>query len=621
MKKKKNINKKETDNRKNIEINTLLKKVEVGVNKDNIFVFTSPLTVTEFAKKINKSASEIIRYFLLKGQIITINTLLSEDQIAELCVNFNLDFDKQDEITEENILNNIKLDDKNLILECRPPVVTVMGHVDHGKTSLLDTIRNSHVRVKEAGGITQHIGAYQIKHKDRHITFIDTPGHEAFSEMRARGAEITDIIILVVAADDGVMPQTIEAIDHAKASNAKLIVFVNKMDKPTANVEKILAQLSDNGVVGEEWGGETVIIKGSALTNQGINELLDAIFLITDLQDYKAAINSLPIGTVLESRLDKGSGPLASILVQKGVLKKGDYLVVGATFGRVRTLKDENNHEVDEARPSKPVVVSGLNNLAEAGDKFIALRDEKLAKSIANKIAQKQIRQDRLFQMQQNNQTTKDTKVTNVILRADVNGSIEAIKNLFEKINIDGTTLKIIRSAIGAISESDVKLAKASNALIIGFNVRPVKSVRDLANNIGIKIIFQNVIYALKDQMEKILIGTLDPVYEEEIIGEAKVQAIFKASSIGTIAGCVVTSGKIVRNSNVRVIRDGIVVYTSTISSLKHLKDDVKEIKEGKECGLTITGFNDIKENDILECFIDKKVDLLAKMSNNNEKK
>ncbi|MBQ5492611.1 MAG: translation initiation factor IF-2 [Mycoplasmataceae bacterium] len=621
MKKKKNINKKETDNRKNIEINTLLKKVEVGVNKDNIFVFTSPLTVTEFAKKINKSASEIIRYFLLKGQIITINTLLSEDQIAELCVNFNLDFDKQDEITEENILNNIKLDDKNLILESRPPVVTVMGHVDHGKTSLLDTIRNSHVRVKEAGGITQHIGAYQIKHKDRHITFIDTPGHEAFSEMRARGAEITDIIILVVAADDGVMPQTIEAIDHAKASNAKLIVFVNKMDKPTANVEKILAQLSDNGVVGEEWGGETVIIKGSALTNQGINELLDAIFLITDLQDYKAAINSLPIGTVLESRLDKGSGPLASILVQKGVLKKGDYLVVGATFGRVRTLKDENNHEIDEARPSKAVIVSGLNNLAEAGDKFIALRDEKLAKSIANKIAQKQIRQDRLFQMQQNNQTTKDTKVTNVILRADVNGSIEAIKNLFEKINIDGTTLKIIRSAIGAISESDVKLAKASNALIIGFNVRPVKSVRDLANNIGIKIIFQNVIYALKDQMEKILIGTLDPVYEEEIVGEAKVQAIFKASSIGTIAGCVVTSGKIVRNSNVRVIRDGIVVYTSTISSLKHLKDDVKEIKEGKECGLTITGFNDIKENDILECFIDKKVDLLAKMSNNNEKK
>ena len=621
MKKKKNINKKETDNRKNIEINTLLKKVEVGVNKDNVFVFTSPLTVTEFAKKINKPASEIIRFFLLKGQIITINTLLSEDQIAELCVNFNLDFDKQDEITEENILNNIKLDDKNLILESRPPVVTVMGHVDHGKTSLLDTIRNSHVRVKEAGGITQHIGAYQIKHKDRHITFIDTPGHEAFSEMRARGAEITDIIILVVAADDGVMPQTIEAIDHAKASNAKLIVFVNKMDKPTANVEKILAQLSDNGIVGEEWGGETVIIKGSALTNQGINELLDAIFLITDLQDYKAAINSLPIGTVLESRLDKGSGPLASILVQKGVLKKGDYLVVGATFGRVRTLKDENNHEIDEARPSKAVIVSGLNNLAEAGDKFIALRDEKLAKSIANKIAQKQIRQDRLFQMQQNNQTTKDTKVTNVILRADVNGSIEAIKNLFEKINIDGTTLKIIRSAIGAISESDVKLAKASNALIIGFNVRPVKSVRDLANNIGIKIIFQNVIYALKDQMEKILIGTLDPVYEEEIIGEAKVQAIFKASSIGTIAGCVVTSGKIVRNSNVRVIRDGIVVYTSTISSLKHLKDDVKEIKEGKECGLTITGFNDIKENDILECFIDKKVDLLAKMSNNNEKK
>ena len=621
MKKNKEIKKKEVDNRKNIEINTLLKKVEVGLNKDNVFIFTSPLTVTEFAKKIDKVSSEIIRYFLLKGQIITINTLLSEEQIAELCVNFNIDFDKQDEITEENILNNIKLDDKDLILESRPPVVTVMGHVDHGKTSLLDTIRNSHVRVKEAGGITQHIGAYQIKHKDRFVTFIDTPGHEAFSEMRARGAEITDIIVLVVAADDGVMPQTIEAIDHAKASNAKLIIFVNKMDKPTANPEKILAQLSDQGIVGEEWGGETVIVKGSALTNEGINELLDAIFLITDLQDYQAAINSLPIGTVLESRLDKGSGPLASILVQKGVLKKGDYLVVGATFGRVRSMKDENNHEIDEAKPSKPVIVSGLNNLAEAGDRFIALRDEKLAKSIANKIAQKQIRQERLFQMQQSNQNLENTKVTNVILRADVNGSIEAIKNLFEKINIDGTTLKIVRSAIGAISESDVKLAKASNALIIGFNVRPTKSVRDLANNIGIKIIFQNVIYALKDQIEKILIGTLDPVYEEEIVGEAKVQATFKASSIGTIAGCIVTSGKVVRNNNVRVIRDGIVIYTSTISSLKHLKEDVKEIKEGKECGLTIAGFNDIKENDILECFIDKKVDLLNRIIGSDREK
>ncbi len=621
MKKNKQKNNKKEDNRKNIEINTLLKKVDVGVNKNNVFIFTSPLTVVEFSKKINKASTEIIRYFLVKGNLITVNTLLSEDQIGELCLHFNYDFEKQDEITEENILNNIKLDEKDLIQAIRPPVVTVMGHVDHGKTSLLDTIRNSHVTAKEAGGITQHIGAYQIVHKNRFITFIDTPGHEAFSEMRARGAELTDIIILVVAADDGVMPQTIEAIDHAKASNAKLIVFVNKMDKPTANPDKVIAQLSEHGVTPEEWGGETVVVKGSALTKDGIDQLLETIFLISDINEYKAVINSLPIGIVLESKLDKGSGPLASVIIQQGILKKGDYLVCGHTFGRVRTMKDENNKDLDEAKPSRPVMISGLDSLPEAGDRFIALKDEKIAKSIANKIAQKQIREDRLFSMQQS-KLTNDLKITNVILRADVNGSIEAIKNLFDKINVDGTTVKIIRSAIGAISESDVKLAKASNALIIGFNVRPTKNVRDLSNNIGVKIIFQNIIYALKDQVEKILIGTLDPVYEEETIGEAKVRAIFKASNIGTIAGCLVTDGKLVRNAHVRVLRDGIVIYTSTISSLKHLKDDVKEIVEGKECGLTIAGFNDIKENDILECFVNKQVDLLAKMgSDSNEKK
>lgn len=622
MKKTKKKSQKKIDDRKTVEINSLFKKVDVGVNKNNVFVFTSPLTISEFSKKINKNVSEIIKYFLLKGQALNMNSLLSEEQIGELCIHFNLDFEKQEEITEENILNNIKLDFKDAVTQKRPPVVTVMGHVDHGKTSLLDAIRNTHITAKEAGGITQHIGAYQINYKNRYITFIDTPGHEAFSEMRARGAEITDIVILVVAADDGVMPQTIEAIDHAKASDAKIIVFVNKMDKASANPDKVLAQLSDYGIVGEDWGGESIIIKGSALNNDGIDQLLDAIFLISDIEDYSAIINSLPIGVVLESKLDKGSGSLATVLIQEGILKKGDYLVVGHTFGRVRTMKDENNNDVKEAHPSKPVIISGLENLPEAGDKFLALRDEKLAKSIANKIAQKQIREDRLFQIQQKNAKSDSSKITNIILRADVNGSIEAIKNLLDKIEIDGAHLNIIRSAIGAISESDIKLAKASNAVVIGFNVRPAKNVRDLANSIGINILFQNVIYALKKQLERILIGSLDPIYEEEIIGEAKVQQIFKSSNVGTIAGCLVTSGKIVRNSNVRVLRDGVVIYTSTISSLKHLKDDVKEIKEGKECGLTIYGFNDVKDGDVLECFINKEIDQLAKFDGeSNEKK
>lgn len=622
MKKNKNKKHKQLDTRQTVEINSLLKKVDVGVNKNNIFIFTSPLTISEFAKKINKNVTEIIRYFLLKGIALTMNSLLSEEQIGELCIHFNLDFEKQEEITEENILNNIKLDFKNAIVKPRPPVVTVMGHVDHGKTSLLDTIRHTHVTAKEAGGITQHIGAYQISYKNRFITFIDTPGHEAFSEIRARGAEITDIVIIVVASDDGVMPQTIEAIDHAKASKAKIIVFINKMDKPTSNPDKVLAQLSDHGIIGEEWGGDNIIIKGSALNNEGIDQLLDAIFLISDVEDYKAVVNSLPIGVVLESKLDKGSGPLATILVKEGILKIGDYLILGNTFGKVRTMKDENNVDIYEAYPSKPVVISGLENLPEAGSKFLVLNDEKLAKSIANKIAQKQIREERLFQIQQKNTNLENSKITNIILRADVNGSIEAIKNLFEKIDIDGAKLHIIRSAIGAISESDIKLAKASNAIVIGFNVRPAKNVRDLANNIGIKILFQNVIYALKNQLEKILIGSLDPIYEEEIIGEAKVQQIFKSSSIGTIAGCLVVNGKIIRNSSIRVIRDGVVIYTSSISSLKHIKDDVKEVKEGKECGLTINGFNDIKEGDILECFMNKEIDQLAKFNGDaNEKK
>ena len=615
MKKDHQKNKKNADNRKAIEINSLLHKVNVGVNSDNVFVFSSPLTVIDFAKSVNHPASEIIRYFLIKGQMLNINSLLTEEQIGELCLNFGLDFKKEDEVTEENIFDHIKVNPAGAKYIKRAPIVTIMGHVDHGKTSLLDVIRNTHVAAKEAGGITQHIGAYQIKYNNQPVTFIDTPGHETFSEMRARGAEITDIIVLVVAADDGVMPQTIEAIDHAKSSKAKLIVFINKMDKQGANVDKVLSQLADHDVLVEDWGGDVMCVKGSALKKQGINELLESIFLLADLDDHQAVVNSLPIGVVLESKLDKGLGPQVSIIVQQGTLRKGDYIVCQCTTGRVRTIKNENGENMDEVLPSTPAIISGLDSLPNPGDHFIALRDEKLAKSIALKLIKKQINEERLYELSNKNQEdTSDKKVTNIILRADANGSIEAIKNLFSKINIDGTSLKIIRSAIGSISESDVKLAKASKALIIGFNVRPSKLVRDLANNIGVKILFQNVVYALKDQIEHILIGSLDPVYEENTIGEASVKQIFKASSVGTIAGCVVISGKVVRNAKARVIRDGIVIYTSYIASLKHLKDDVKEVSEGKECGLTIAGFNDIKDGDSIECFIEQQVDLEKKL-------
>lgn len=602
---KKNIKQKK-DNRIAIDVKKHIKKVDVGVF-DGTFVFTSPLSISELAPKLNKSPNEIIMRYFKKGVVYNLNTILDEEQIGELCLEYDLDFKIEKNVNTENLLENIYFDDLEIDLVARAPIVTIMGHVDHGKTTLLDTIRKSSITASEAGGITQHIGAYQIIKDNRAITFIDTPGHEAFTEMRARGANLTDIVILVVAADDGIKMQTEEAIDHAKAANVPIIVFVNKMDKYEANPEKVLNQLSAKEIVAEELGGDVVFVKGSALKNEGISELLDSILLIAELNNYKANPNRLAYGTTIEANLDKGHGPLATLLVQNGTLRKGDYLVVGSTYGKIRNMFDEYDNEIEIALPSKPVKVSGFEEVPTAGDKFLALADEKQARAIANDVKQKKMRLERAM-LQSSDIRTKiangELKNINLIIKADVQGSLEALKGIFSSINIEGVTTTLIRSAIGTISESDVRLAQTSDAIIIGFNVRASRIIKDLADSVGVQIMNYDIIYKFKEDLELWMKGTLDPIIIEEVIGEAKVLKLFKHSQVGTICGCRVINGKIKRNALVRVLRDGIVIYNSKIATLQHNKDSVNEVIADKECGLTITNFNDIKENDIIEVYI-----------------
>ena len=603
---------KKNDTRTDINFKEHLKFVDVGV-KDGVFVFTSPLTVGEFAKKINKSTAEILKYFFLKGIILNINDVLQIEQIGELCLENNLDFKIEKEINAENVLDNISFDANSKDNIKRPPVVTIMGHVDHGKTTLLDKIRLSHITSTEAGGITQHIGAYQIIKNDNPITFIDTPGHEAFSEMRARGANITDIVILVVAADDGVKLQTEEAIDHAKAANVPIIVFVNKMDKETANPDKVISQLSERDLVCEEWGGDTIFIKGSAHNGDGINELLEAIITLSDVMELKANPNQLAYGTIIEAFLDKGHGPVATILIQNGTLTKGDFLIAGSSFGRVRTIKDENKNILESASLSKPVIISGLETVPVAGNKFLCVKNEKDAKQLAEKIRQKQLKEENMLKNKFSSIREKivagELKNLNVIIKADVHGSLEAIKGTINKINIEGATVTIIRAAIGQITESDVRLAQTSDAIIISFNIKANKAISELATNSNVLIYFFDIIYKLKDELENLLKGVLDPIYEEEVIGELEVLQLWHHSSIGTIAGCNVRSGKVTRNAKCRIIRDDVVVYNSEISSLKHNKDQASEVVEGKECGVTIKNYNDIKQSDVIEVYriIEKK--------------
>ena len=499
----------------------------------------------------------------------------------------------------------------------RPPVVTIMGHVDHGKTTLLDTIRKSRVTAGEFGGITQHIGAYQVSIKGKKITFLDTPGHEAFTAMRARGAQITDIVVIVVAADDGVMPQTKEAIDHAKAAGAPIIIAVNKIDKPDINLDRIYGELADNGVMPEEWGGDTMFCKISAKVGTGVNELLESILILAEVEDYRANPNRLATGTVIEAKLDKGRGPVATLLVQKGTLHTSDIVVVGSALGRVRKMVDDHGREIKSAGPSSPVEIIGLNDVPEAGDVFKVFENEKKARHIAETRLQNKIDHDRnatsaltlddlARQIEEGN-----IQSINVIIKADVQGSAEAVKASLEKIDVEGVRVNVIRSTAGAITESDIDLANASNAIVIGFNVRPSANVRKKAEEVKVEIRLHNIIYKVLEEMEAAMKGMLAPVYEEVIIGQAEVRQTFKVSKVGTIAGCMVTDGCIRKGCKVRLIRDGIVVYEGNLNSLKRFQNDAKEVASGYECGLTIENFNDIKENDIVEAYEDQQVEVV----------
>lgn len=578
--------------------------------------FSGPLTVVELARFLKVSEAQIIKNLFLKGHMVTINNQLQPEIIGEVCIDMNYDFNFEEiEASTDDDFNIGLIKDDPRDLKERPPVVTIMGHVDHGKTTLLDTIRSSHVVKGEAGGITQHIGAYQVIKNDKTITFIDTPGHAAFTEMRARGAQITDIVILVVAADDGVMPQTKEAIEHAQAAGVPIVVAINKMDRPGANPERIKQELTEYNLVAEEWGGDTIFVPISALHGTGVDELLEMVLLVSDMKDYKANPNRLGIGTVIEAKLDKGRGPVATLLVQNGTIKIGDIIVVGNTYGKVRAMQDEKGKPVTSAGPSKPVEITGIMEVPFAGEKFMIFNDERKAREIAETRAQNKFNDEKgvgktvSFTDLIRNQKDDKIKQLNLIIKCDVQGSIEAIKGLLEKIQIEGTKVNIVSSRVGGITETDVNLAIASQAVIIGFNIRPAAVISDLAKEKGIEIRLYDIIYKLQEDIEKAVKGLLDPVFAEKISGQAVVRELFRVSKVGTIAGCYVTSGIIPRNASVRLIRNSIVVYTGRLSSLKRFKDDVKEVKTGFDCGLTIENFNDIKIDDIIECFLMEEVE------------
>ena len=611
MKNKKN----KLDNRKSINVNDYIKEVNIGI-KDKIFIYTSPLSVNDLSEKLFIPSGRILKYFFLSTPsiVLNVNSILTKDQIAEVCLENDLDFQIDEEINLENVLDliNFEKEDNEATLKPRSPIVTIMGHVDHGKTTLLDNIRKTSVVDSEAGGITQHIGAYQVERENQTITFIDTPGHEIFSEMRARGANITDIIILVIGADDGLKPQTEEAIDHAKAADVPIIVFINKMDKENANPEKILSRLSEKNVVAEEWGGDTIVIKGSAKSGDGLNELLDAIILTSEVLELKANPDRFANGIVIESNLDKGFGPVATVLIKGGTLNKDDYVVVGSSFGKIKVMHDENKKVLTKAGPSKPVRIAGLDIIPESGMNLLAFKDEKQAKKIADIQKNKKNIETNLHS-QSNEIRAKiisgEYKNINLIIKTDFHGSLEAVKNIISKIDVAGATTTVIRAAIGGITESEVKLAQSTKSFIIGFNIRPNKKIVDIAKQSNVEILTFDIIYKLKDEVENILKGSLDLIYIDKILGEAKILQIWKHSDIGTICGVKVDSGKIVRGAKARVIRNDVIIYTSEIKSLRSNKDPVNEVKEGRECGFTIKNFNDLKENDVIEIFevVEKK--------------
>lgn len=574
-------------------------------SNDDIVLYKQGMSVSDLASSLNVSGTDIIKKLMSLGLMLSLNDPIDFEN-AEIVV---LDYKKTLKKEETQDLANFEeyeIIDKEEDLVKRPPIVTIMGHVDHGKTTLLDYIRHSHVVEGEFGGITQHIGAYQINHNGNVITFIDTPGHAAFTEMRARGASVTDIVIIIVAADDGVMPQTEEAIDHAKSANVPIIVAVNKIDKPDANPEKILTEMAEAGITPEAWGGDVPFINISAHTGEGVDLLLETIETIAEVNDYKANPNRYATGSVIESKIDKNIGGIASFIIQNGTLRIGDPIVVGDHFGKVRTMKNDLGESIVEAGPSTPVEVTGISETPDAGDKFMAFETEAKAKEIANKrknlnaskYKNDVVSLDDLFKKIESGQ-----KEVNVVLKCDVKGSEEAVKNALQKIQIGDVVVKVIRSGIGTITESDVVLANASNAIIIGFNVVPSNITKEIAKEYNVDIRLYTIIYKLVEEMEQAITGMLDPEYEEKVIGTVEIRKIFKYSKIGNIAGCYVTDGIVKNNASVRVIRDGIVIADDKISTLQRGKESVKEMKKGFECGLTLDSFNDIKEGDTLQVY------------------
>ena len=592
-------------------------KQEVPVVKEtpSKITYEEGITVGELAEKLGKDASEIVKNLFMVGIMANINQSLNQEAIELICDEYGVEAELEvvvDATDLETYFEDVDANEED-IME-RPPVVTIMGHVDHGKTTLLDSIRNTRVTAGEAGGITQHIGAYQIEYNDKPITFLDTPGHAAFTTMRARGAQVTDITILVVAADDGVMPQTVEAINHAKAAEVPIIVAVNKIDKPTANPDRVMQELGEHGLYPEDWGGDTIFVQLSAIKGDGIDDLLEMIQLVTEVEELKANPKRTAFGTVIEAELDKSRGPAASLLVQDGTLEIGDSIVVGNTFGRVRAMVNDLGKRIKTAGPSLPVEITGLQDVPLAGDRFVVFKDEKKARRIGearqqqNILAQRQESQkvslDNLFeQMKQG-----EMKDLNVIIKGDVQGSVEALAASLMKIDVEGVNVRIIHTAVGAINESDVTLASASNGIIIGFNVRPDVNAKRAAEAEGVDMRLHRIIYKVIEEIESAMKGMLDPEFEEKVIGQAEVRQTINISKVGTVAGSYVTDGKITRDSQVRIIRDGIVVYEGQVDALKRFKDDVREVAQGYECGITIENFNDIKEGDIFEAFVMEEI-------------
>lgn len=607
---------KDVESKKNSKLEvrqTNIPKKKQVTAKGKVLIYKPNMSVSEVAVSLGISNAEIIKRLMSLGVMTSINQTIDRDTIE--LVAMDLGFSIENEvITDITRYDEMTFDDKEEDLIHRPPIVTVMGHVDHGKTTLLDAVRHTRVAQGEAGGITQHIGAYQVEINGQKITFIDTPGHAAFTEMRARGAQVTDICIIVVAADDGVMPQTVEAIDHAKSANVPIIIAVNKIDKPQANSDHVKTELSNLGLVPEAWGGNTPFVEISALKNMGIDDLLEVVVLMSEIQELKANPNRLATGTVIEARLDKGRGVVATVIVKNGTLKIGDNLVCGNTYGKVRTMSDGTKKRIQIALPSQPIEITGLMEVPSAGDKFVCLEDERQTRQISEERTSRQREGDLAKQKKASlNSMFKEAEAAEkelvLIIKGDTQGTIEALKGSLEKLNIEGLHVNIIRSSVGAITESDVALADASNAIILGFNVRPIAMVRDLAKSQGVEIRLYNVIYKAIEDIEAALSGMLEPEFEEVVTGQAQVREVYKISKIGTVAGSYVTDGTIIRNSGMRVLREGIVIFEGKMSSLKRFKDDVKEVRQGYECGISIENFNDIKVGDVLEAFRDKEVE------------